>query len=70
MDSRYYKNFSALPVCSHRREKFPLKARVVFLVHNKFTVVTNSIFYIFTYSSNTFTSNAFAYFTEIRRTIH
>lgn len=60
MDSRYYNNFSVLRGCSHRREKFSLKARVVFLVHDKFTVVTNSIFSIFTYSSNTFTSNAFA----------
>lgn len=70
MDSRYYNNFSVSRVHSHRREKFLLKARVVFLVHDKFTAVTNSIFYIFTYSSNTFTSNAFAWFNEIRRTIH
>lgn len=60
MDLQYYINFSALRVCLHRSEKFPLIARIVFLVHDKFTVVTNSIFYIFTYSSNTFTSNAFA----------
>lgn len=60
MDSRYYNNFSILRGCSHQREKFPLKARVVFLDRDKFTVVRNSIFYIFTYSSNTFTSNAFS----------